>query len=872
MNIGRFNSQSLSDTQIKLLSTGRGSLVDTIASSLLEGAGVRQHVLITGPRGFGKSFLLRAVKVAIDGRDEAVKVIILPEEQLNITTPSGLLREITRNLAGLPPSTLAGQFHDDEEGAWDAARAELNRELDKLKRDELVIVGLENFDELVERVFDDPAEQSSLRKFLSESTKIGILATALSAEVDQDYEQRLFNAFATRQLKPWSDDDHFLYFERRAILEGKDPSHLDHGRIQALAQFTGGAPRMAVALADLLLEGDPLSAAQMLDKFVDELTPYYQNILDRMPLRTRTLFDALIRQSEPCSQSELAERVGTSQNRIAQHFAWLRERHLVTGRKRQGGRDYLYRVSDRLFVQYYRKRYLYQEDYTPLSGMAELLDGFFTATENNAQAMSLFENGKTDEACEFIRASMRSVKGELGSWSQKSNNAAAMRAFGESRNGNYEDAILHFQKAVIVAERERDAIGQAVLLGQQGLCHSKLNQVAEAIEAHQTALSIWRRLEREDGQAWVLNQLAQGFRHARQYRNALHHAELALELWKTQGLEDRVASTLGEIGENLRRMGRTKDALNAYFNAVEIWGEVGNNAAIGWVYGGIGLTKRQQNDFRESITYHSKATKLLKRFKTKKPNLAYNLNWAAVSYRHLYEFDAALACDRQALEIWNEIDNNRSRSMTLSSIVLNYMGMEDFRMALEIAIQALSSAREGNFQSQIVHTASQISHLLLKEGDSKQMWQFLDSSGVHDRSWFYEAVLTKSGAGLSEFRKGHGRAEAFRLGMDVIEGLIKRDNRYPASQSIMFFLVGLLASDRSYTLVQDLVAEADALEAGLLPSQTLAISIAAQLLDQGPDDPVVEKMDPDISSAVRAILSSITNQRRELRLDSERKK
>ncbi len=55
-----------------------------------------------------------------------------------------------------------------------------------------------------------------------------------------------------------------------------------------------------------------------------------------MPPRTKTLFDALIRLSEPCSQSDLAARVGTTQNRIAQHFAWLRERHLVVGRKRTG--------------------------------------------------------------------------------------------------------------------------------------------------------------------------------------------------------------------------------------------------------------------------------------------------------------------------------------------------------------------------------------------------------------------------------------------------------------------------------------------------------------------------------------------------------
>ncbi len=299
MEISRFNPHSMSDSQVRLLSTGRDRLLTVVVDALIGGPGVRQQVLVTAPRGYGKSFFARAVQLAVVDGNKKARVTILPEEQRNVSTPSSLLREITRGLKGAPAESVAGLFLDDPPGAWDAAREELEATLSTLDADFTQIVVIENFDELIGNVFDEPAAQSQLRALLSESEHLAILATATTSQFDRDYEQRLFHAFAKFSLQPWTEDDHVLYFERRAVFEGRTIASLDRGKIRALAQFTGGAPRMAVALANLLLENDPLSAAALLDKLVDDLTPYYQALIEQMPTRTRTLFDALIRLKEP---------------------------------------------------------------------------------------------------------------------------------------------------------------------------------------------------------------------------------------------------------------------------------------------------------------------------------------------------------------------------------------------------------------------------------------------------------------------------------------------------------------------------------------------------------------------------------------------
>lgn len=857
MEISRFNPHAMVDSQVRLLSTGRDLLISAVVEALTGGAGIRQQVLVTAPRGFGKSFFARAVQLAIADGDKSAHVTILPEEQRNVSTPSSLLREVVRALKGAPADSVAGRFLDDPPGAWEAARAELREALAQLDPNVVQIVVIENFDELVSGVFDQPEDQSRLRALLSEGEQLAILATATSARFDQDYEQRLFHAFAKFSLSPWSEEDHLLYFERRAVLEGREVAELDRGKIRALAQFTGGAPRMAVALANLLLENDPLSAAALLDKLVDDLTPYYQALIEQMPPRTKTLFDALIRLSEPCSQSDLAERVGTTQNRIAQHFAWLRERHLVVGRKRTGGRDFLYQVSDRLFVQYYRKRYLLHDSYSPLAGMAELLDGFFSAEENRRQALALFEDGRDDEGCEFVRAYLSAGGGDLGNWAKTTNNLEAIRGLAATVEGHHEQALPLFSKALAAARIGGDEVGTALILGQYGVSASKERKFASAIDAHREALEIWQRRDQPSTAAWVLSQLAQDFRGALQFDDALHYSKLAIEIWSSQGAEDRVASLWGEVGENLRKMGRPGDAIDAYIKAQEIWQAQENDVAEAWVLGGIGLARRESGRFSESIQSHRRAIMILKSHRSKRSSVALNHRWIASSFRRLHEFRNALMHDESALELWREIHDERQEIKTLASISINFVGMREFDRAFEIGLKAFEQARGANYQGQVMWSAGQLAYLHVNAGEVDAIWRYLDERPVRDMRRLCEAILTQCGSALSLVDQLEGREAAFTRGRLILDGLKKRAALSPFNESATFLLSGLLETATSVPLLQDLTAESAAEKNGLSPPRRQAIELASAYLQADKDESLLEQADPDVGDAVRAIIDAI---------------
>jgi len=117
------------------------------------------------------------------------------------------------------------------------------------------------------------------------------------------------------------------------------------------------------------------------DQLSDHLAEYYRAILGGLADSTEDLLNALIMGGEPCTQSQLAERVGQTQSGIATAFKPLTESRIVVGGKAIGGRGMLYRVRDRLFVYYYRKRFGIRSDASTLIRVSELLAAFFAAEE-----------------------------------------------------------------------------------------------------------------------------------------------------------------------------------------------------------------------------------------------------------------------------------------------------------------------------------------------------------------------------------------------------------------------------------------------------------------------------------------------------------
>lgn len=414
IHIPWFNPREMNDATVLHLNTGRDALLHRLFAAVherLAHTGVFTHWLLTGTRGAGKSFFLRLVQASFPLRLEAqfagqARFVLLPEEHRNIYSAHELLAEIERMLRvgdgdlGASPVWRV----KNPEAAWADALASLL----KAFPERLLVVGVENFDELLAQAFSDETDNARLRHLMSNQPRLMFVATAVQGAFDENYEQRLFRQFEHHPIPPWDATDHRDYLTRRADRVGKSITPLQLARIDAYSYYTGGNARAAAVLAGAILEDtDPLQVAGDLDAAIEKMSDYYRALIDRIPPQTRKLFDALIRGGDPASQSEIAQRTGAQQNEISRAFAWLVDQGYVSESRLAKAKTKQYRVQDRLLVQFYRMRSISPGQRSKLALMADLLADILLFNDKWTFAHRYATQGHNQEARTLIEWALK---------------------------------------------------------------------------------------------------------------------------------------------------------------------------------------------------------------------------------------------------------------------------------------------------------------------------------------------------------------------------------------------------------------------------------------------------------------------------------
>lgn len=404
-----FNPHELSEATVRAVATGRERIVEEILGTIRGnlGAATIQHLIVSAPRGYGKSFLMRHLQIEVERmareKDLPLAVVLMPEEMPHVREPETLIRELTRGLTGGAGVAAELTWHEDDNAAWDSSLEALVAAIrERVGPQGLVVALVENFDLLLRRAFPRESQSARLRSVLAApGGQLMLIAASASGAFDRDYDLPLFQAFREVPLEPWSVEDCLAFFDRQRADAGKPP--LDdqaRARAKAVAQYIGGTPRLATLVGDALLEEDVLRAADLLQHLVDELTPYYKERIEALPGRAQKLLDALLRGGEPATQSTIAQRVKASaQSAIAGPFNELVKERMVVGQKAPDSAEVLYRVADRVLAHYYRRRVIaHGETRCSLEALVDLLAEYFSPQQKEAKAAEFLRVGRVEEA------------------------------------------------------------------------------------------------------------------------------------------------------------------------------------------------------------------------------------------------------------------------------------------------------------------------------------------------------------------------------------------------------------------------------------------------------------------------------------------
>ena len=310
-------------TQLEALLVGRQALLDDLVDRIRRAATThsRQHTLVVGPRGAGKTHLLAlAYHRAFDltDQDGRFQLARLPEDPWTIASYRHLLAAI---LADLDPSasTIPGCLVPLP------SVAELESHLTRhFQNGGVIVVLVENLDEVFAQIGLEGQRQ--LRHFL-QTTPYPLLLLATTPTLGRSLSSQsspFYGFFDTLPLAPLTLNQ-ALELVLRVAQTRDDQGRLAAAlhqvvakrRLEAVAHIAGSQPRLWVTFGQTLTpEGIQRLADALMETF-DDLTPSYQDRVRALSPQQRLVVGELASADHPLPVQDIARRVDITEKTAA---------------------------------------------------------------------------------------------------------------------------------------------------------------------------------------------------------------------------------------------------------------------------------------------------------------------------------------------------------------------------------------------------------------------------------------------------------------------------------------------------------------------------------------------------------------------------
>jgi Tfp pilus assembly protein PilF len=353
----KYNPAFLKDAELLALFVVRKAYLETILKALGENSSGRRHILLIGPRGIGKTTLVR--RVALETRqDESLNrewySIAFSEESYEISTPGEFWLEALRRLAEQVGSdelrgTCSDLENESNEGRLRDRALDSLRAFSKKERKRLLVI-VENLNMLIDEQFDQVGTSDLWRTLLKEGTRITLLATCLNqftaGDRDGDAFVKLLTPITLDPLSAAECSDLFLAITGR---------NLQSGQARAIQILTGGNPRLVRILAEFSNKRSFRDLLSDLVHLVDDHTEYFKSQIDALPAVERKVFVALLAFWQPVTAHEVAKTARLPVSKTSALLNRLVSRGAVSV-VNSGSPKKLYHASERLYNIYYLLR------------------------------------------------------------------------------------------------------------------------------------------------------------------------------------------------------------------------------------------------------------------------------------------------------------------------------------------------------------------------------------------------------------------------------------------------------------------------------------------------------------------------------------
>jgi len=346
---------------LKEITVGREKQVNRILEELKSAAegNYRNHYLIVGPRGIGKTHFILLLHHAIKNGELSNHFIPVKfaEEEYSIISINHLFSKAVQRLCmeegqeiGEMREILTRPLFKDVEHALEALRR-LKKETGKR-----LLLMLEN----LHLLFGALGKQgiSRLRSILQEEDTFTIIGTApVILDEVANARQPLYHFFKQETLPALTDPQTLELLQKleKKTSQTRIDFKSDGDKIKALNILTGGYPRLILWLYDILAASRIIDVEGNLLNLLDELSSYYTLRMEGMPPQQRAIFDTIAQFHEPVGPKQISDELGLDARKVSTQLQRMTRsgyiRKVYPGKRRKRA---LYEIADRLF-RYWRE-------------------------------------------------------------------------------------------------------------------------------------------------------------------------------------------------------------------------------------------------------------------------------------------------------------------------------------------------------------------------------------------------------------------------------------------------------------------------------------------------------------------------------------
>lgn len=614
--ISLYNQDRLPDDDFVQNFVARGETVELLLNVLRHAAvgGETEHQVLIGPRGMGKTSMLRRVAIGI-GKDAILGERFVPlrfrEEQYNVISLDAFWRNCGEALAEWCEANRCQTMADELDRAtdseeWRDAETAATAFLDfcgRLGRRPCLF--LDNLDLVLEGLSGVGWELRHVFQRVDGPFVIGAATQPLAEQANRD--DPFYEFFHPIYLEPLTERELLQCMHALADRRGDPGSQVkavlanSPERIRTLYALTGGNPRILSLIYLLLEKADTETVFGDLEALLDQVTPFYKaRVEEYQGAQQRAIIDGIALNWDPITSSALSDITGIEVTTISSQLARLKRDGFVEQVPTSGTRDG-YQLSERFLNIWYLMRHGTRKTKQRLRWLAIFLTKLFSA-EELGQMVSL---ARSEEMGNRWHPDFREAVFEAYSTSELESDPALDAATNDYQNTNRNANTSklkslvdhasdlfqqrHFNESLAVVEKIAELLEgqnglswrylQALNLQNKGVLLEEIGRSKEAINCFDLVVARFG----SEGDPKLRSVVARSLLNKGQSLANLSHAEAALTTYdqvvsmfsRAPDLEltTDVASALLNKASMLDQLGRSQEEIATYDEIVTRFGD-----------------------------------------------------------------------------------------------------------------------------------------------------------------------------------------------------------------------------------------------------------------------------------------------------------